>query len=65
MNQEELDDHWIYGVTLKEGNQEPVMTFLRYDQAQLYLATLSDDYHIIVRGDQQFYGTPGIHQFMH
>ena len=62
----ENDDHWIYGVALKDGSAEPVMTFMRMDQATEYLKTLdNDEYHIVVRGDQQFYGTPGIHQFMH
>lgn len=69
MTKEELEDNWIYGVALKaDVNADPIMTFVRLDQANRYLESLgaaSADYHVVVRGDQQYYGTPGIHTQLH
>lgn len=63
------EDSWVYGVAEKDNpTAEPIMVFMRYDQAKAFLECLGVgevEYHVVIRGDQQFYGTPGIHQFMH
>lgn len=69
MTPEEQEENWIYGVALKSDlKADPIMTFVRLDQANRYLESLGEasaDYHVVVRGDQQYYGTPGIHTQTH
>lgn len=71
MNQLDIEDfQWTYSIGLEGSPEKPLAMFMRFSEAAKALEDLQQHYPdmkltVYVRGDQAYYGAPGVHYQTH